>query len=278
MSSFQRARETLGKQLRELREQTGLNGKEFAGRLQWQPAKVSRLETGQRTPSRTDISEWTAAAGVPECTDELIIRLSALDEMYATWHRQFRAGMKSRQAVGLDIESTTSLLRVYEPGIVPGLLQTPDYARCVFEANASLYGFSPDIEDAVTARMERQRILYESNRQLHFVVTEGGLRNPIASADIMRAQLDRLVTAAALSTVALGVIPLDVQLPIALKGGFWLFDDRQVLTETVSAELSVSEPSEVQMYARTFQVLADAALYGDASRQKLIEIQDRYAA
>jgi transcriptional regulator with XRE-family HTH domain len=276
LSSFDRARETLGRQLRELREQAGLNGKEFAARLHWQAAKVSRIETGQRTPSHADIAEWAEAAGVPGRTDELVLRLNVLDEMYATWHRQFRAGLRARQAMSLDLESRTKLLRIYEPGLVPGLLQTPDYARTVIESNVALYGFSTDVEDAVATRMERQRILYDSSRQIHFVIAEAALRHHVADAAVMRAQVDRIVTASAMSTVALGILPLDHQLPIALKAGFWIYDERHVLTETVSAELAVSEPTEIQMYVKTFRVLADIALYGDDARQKLIDVQNRF--
>lgn len=276
-SSFERAREALGRQLRELREQTGLNGKEFAARLQWQPAKVSRIETGQRTPTRAELGEWTEAAGVSELLEELVVRLGALDEMYATWRHLFRSGLRARQKISLDLESATELLRVYEPGIVPGLLQTPDYARAVIESNVLLYGFVGDIEDAIAARMERQRVLYEADRRIHFVVTEGGLRHHVADRAVMRAQIDRIVTASALSTVRVGIIPLDLQIPVALKCGFWIFDERQVLSETVSAELTVTEPGEIQMYVRTFQVLADIAVYGDAARRKLIEIQGRFA-
>lgn len=277
MSSFQRAREALGRQLREIREQAGLNGKEFAGRLGWQPAKVSRIETGQRTPSRADIAQWTGQAGVPERAEELNIRVASLDEMFAVWQRQLRSGMSGRQRESRDVEGQTRLLRIWEPGIVPGLLQTPDYARAIFEANAGLYGYRADIEDAVAARMDRQHILYESGRRIHFVVTEGGLRNPPVPADAMKAQLDRLVSASALSTVALGVIPLDAQLPLPLKANFWIYDEDRVVTEVISAELTVTDPSEVAMYVRTFTVLADVALYGEAARQRLIGMQATFA-
>ena len=277
MSSLQRARESFGRRLRELREPTGLSGKDFAERLGWDPAKISRFETGKRTPSPADVQAWAEACGQPEAVDELLAQLSILDELYATWRRQFRTGFAGRQRASLQVEAHTKLFRVFEPAMVPGLLQTPEYARHAFEVLAELYGFAGDVDEVVSLRMERQRVLYEPGHQFHFVILEATLRQSIVSGDVMRAQLDRLVSASTLKSVALGIVPMSVQLPAVPSHGFWLFDDRLVQVETVSAELSVNEPEEIKMYATTFRVFADIAYYGNQARTLLLDVQTSLA-
>jgi transcriptional regulator with XRE-family HTH domain len=273
LSSLQRARESFGRRLRELREPTGLSGKVFAEQLGWDPAKVSRFETGKRTPSPADVQTWAEACSQPDITDELLAQLSVLDELYATWRRQFRAGFAGRQRASLQVEAHTKLFRVFEPAMVPGLLQTPDYAHHAYQALVDLYGFAGDVDEVVGLRMERQRVLYEPGHQFHFVVTETALRQSFVPNDVMRAQLDRLISVSTLKGVVLGIVPMSVQLPAAPWHGFWLFDDRLVQVETISAELSVNEPEEIKMYATTFRVFAEVALYGKQARALLIDIQ-----
>ncbi|HEV2640466.1 MAG TPA: helix-turn-helix transcriptional regulator [Actinocrinis sp.] len=273
MSSFDRARESLGRRLRELREQTGLNGKQFAEALGWQATKVSRLENGQRTPSRSDITAWAEAADAVAVTDELLTLTAALDEMYATWKRQLKAGFGPRQRKSLEAEGQTRFLRGFQCSVVPGLVQTPDYARRVFEHNSALHGFAQDIDDAVDIRMRRQQVLYESRQRLHLVMTEGALRHTTVTPHVMRAQLDRIISVSTLANVVLGVIPFDRQLPVLPLHGFMIYDEQTVRVETVTAELTVADPAEVQLYLKIFKALADAALYGKDLRTHLIELQ-----
>jgi len=278
LSSFQRARESLGLELRELRERTGLNGKEFAARLTWPASKVSRFETGQRTPSRADIVAWTVAAGAESEAEALIARLRVLDEMYATWRRQFKTGMSARQHHSLNLERDTKLLRIFECGIIPGLLQTPDYARRVLEITANLAGAPlEDLDQAVLLRIQRQQILYEHRQKVQIIVTEGSLLHPLVGASTMREQLDRLISATTLPSVSMGVIPARRALGVAPTHGFYIFDDHLVMTETISAELSITDPDEIEIYMRRYRILAEAAVYHDEARALLLAIQASYA-
>jgi len=277
LSSFQRARESLGRQLREIREQTGLNGKEFAARLTWPASKVSRFENGQRTPSRSDIVAWTEAAGAGGQAEALIARMRVLDEMYATWKRQLKTGMSARQRKSLDLEGGTRLLRIFESGIIPGILQTPDYARRVLEISANLAGAPPDdLDEAVSLRIQRQQILYEHRQRVQIVVTEGSLLHPLVDASTMREQIDRLISATTLPSVSMGVIPVHRQLGVAPTHGFYIFDDQIVMTETASAELTITDPAEVDLYLRRYRILAEAAVYRDDARALLLKLQATY--
>ena len=273
MSSFERARESLGRRLRELRERTGLNGKQFAERLGWQATKVSRFENGQRTPSRSDVVAWCEAADAVPLMDELLTLTAALDEMYATWKRQLKAGFAPHQRKSLEVEREATMLRGFQCSVVPGLIQTSDYARRIFEHNAQLHGYAQDIDDAVEIRMRRQQVLYEPQQRLHLVLTEGALRHTTVAPAVMRAQLDRIISVSTLPNVVLGVIPLDRQLDVLPLHGFVIYDDQTVRIETVTAELAVTEPSEVQLYLKIFKIHADAALYGNSLRSHLIHLQ-----
>lgn len=272
MSSLERAREALGRRLRELREETGDNGKAFAARLGWDPAKVSRLENGRRAPSLVDVTEWAEKAGRPDAAEELRVMAAALEDMYATWRRQFRAGFAARQRKQLGLDAATREIRAFEHAIIPGLLQTPEYARSVYDRLAELHGPAGDADEAIALRMERQRALYDSAKRFHFVLSAEAIQHSFAPVDVMRGQLDRLVSASLLKTVTIGIIPLGREWPLPPLHGFWIFDAAAVFVETISAELTVTEPDEVQLYATAFDRYAAASVSGDAARRLLLDL------
>jgi transcriptional regulator with XRE-family HTH domain len=93
VTSFQRAREALGQRLRELRQDARLTGRQLAESQDWQPSKVSRIESGKQTPSDADVEAWTMSCGVPEAARDLIASLRSLEGHYIEHRRAFRAGM-----------------------------------------------------------------------------------------------------------------------------------------------------------------------------------------
>jgi hypothetical protein len=121
--------------------------------------------------------------------------------------------------------------------------------------------------------MERQRILYEPGKRLHFVLSAEAIQHSFAPADVMRGQLDRLVSASTLKTVELGIIPMGREWPIPPSHGFWIFDDSTVLVETISAELTVTELEEVQLYVTAFELFAGISVSGDPARRFLLDLQ-----
>lgn len=161
-SDYQSGRVALGARMRELRTEAGLNGKDFAERLGWQRSMVSRLENGKQTPSRDDLAAWAEAAGRADVIAELAGRLAGLETRYRSLRKEYSNGHRARQEQGLVETEQTKLLRAVEVIRIPGLFQTPEYARAVFTANAAFRDVpAADIEDAVRARMRRQQALYE---------------------------------------------------------------------------------------------------------------------
>lgn len=264
MTDGHRAREGFGQRLRALRLDAGLAGKELAERLGWAASKVSRLEHGRQTASADDVGAWVMACGAGTgVQDDLLADLRTLRVEYASWRRQFRTGFTGRQRAGIPLLAATTVLRAYEPAIVPGPLQTPDYARHVITNNAAFEGGPWDIDAAVQARMRGQDLLYEPAKRFRFLVTEAALRYLVCPPVTLRAQLDRLVVAAGLGTVELAVLPFTARLPQSPRHNFWIFDERLVLVETLSAELSLRDPEDVELYARLFERFWELALHGD---------------
>jgi transcriptional regulator with XRE-family HTH domain len=266
VTDYQREREALGAWLHRLRREAGLNGKQLAARLGWAPSKVSRIEHGRQTPSAADIEGWAAACGAPEAAAELAARLHALDTHYVTWRRSLRAGHAPRQRVAQELESRLSRLRVFEPTMIPGLLQTAEYARSLFVALSALQGTPDDVSAAVQARMERQRVLYEPGRDFHFLLTAGALRARVCPGEAHRGQLDRLLAVASLDGVRVGVLPDAALLPFAPLHPFWIHDAHLVQVETWTAEINVTSAPEVSVYERVFDAYASVAVYGSEAR------------
>ncbi|MEU6233687.1 helix-turn-helix transcriptional regulator [Kitasatospora sp. NPDC047058] len=265
------ARQELGGRLRTIRAAAEIDGRTLAQRLGWPPSKVSKIQLGRQAPTADDIRAWTAACDCPGAAGELLVLLRDLDDRYAEWRRQLREGHTVVQRSWAETEAAADTIRVFEPCWVPGLLQTADYAAARFREHARLNGSPPDTEAAVAARLARQEVLYAPGRKRwHILLTEAALRYGLAPAPVIRAQIERLVSATALPALRLGVVPFGARLPVSPAHGFWIFDDQQVIVEVISAELRLGLPEEVTQYRKVFDLLAPSALYDAGARQLLL--------
>ena len=266
MSSFQRAREALGIRLRELRRDAQLTGKQLAERNGWHPSKVSKVEGGKQTPVGADLEAWARSCGQPGIASELITSLRTLESHYVEHRRLFSTGMSAQQRAFSELEDETALVRNFENVFVPGLLQTPEYARYRLAEGVEYDGAPDDLDEAVGARMQRQQILYRTGRRFHFVITEAVLRYRLCPPEVMLGQLDRLVTLSTMPTIRFGVIPFEAKLPLAPVHGFWLMDERVVGVENFTASQNLTQVSEVSAYVRIFEQFASAARYDSEAR------------
>ncbi|MZE51874.1 helix-turn-helix domain-containing protein [Streptomyces sp. SID5770] len=267
MTAPDSGREALGARLRELRAETGLTGKEFAGRLGWQESKVSRLQSGRQKPSPEDLAEWAAAAARPDVREELLARLRGVESQPAHWRRQLAVGHAPVQDRYVVEYRRAATARGYETSVIPGLFQTADYARHLLTQNAALMRSPRDTEAAVQSRMRRQEVLYEPERLFRVLIWEAALYAQVGTADTMTGQLDRLVGLIGMSTVDLGVVPLRAPMPLTPKHGFWIFDEQRVIVETINTELQYDDPDDVALYLRVWdQLSAHAARELQAQR------------
>jgi len=273
VTSFQQARIDLGSQLRQLREAAHLSGKELAERLRWQPSKVSRLENARQTATEDDVVVWAQAVNAsPDTTDKLIRQSLALLERHDDWKQRHRSGLAALQEDIRDLEARTKLFRVFEPGIVVGLLQTSEYARHVFRKVKRLYSAPDQIDAAVRVRMQRQEILYDRTRSFRFVVTEAALRTSPAPPDVMRGQLDRLLAVSTLPNVEFGVIPFDAELPSSPINGFWIYNESMVAVATMTKDLVLRDPDDIAFYVRAFDDYVKVAQFDEAGREVIISV------
>jgi Domain of unknown function (DUF5753) len=222
--------------------------------------KVSRIENGKNVPTGADIEAWVRATNAKA---EEIVELSQLLDQIATqarsWRLVNRLGLVPRQQEIGELEQSAHTICVFQPVMVPGLLQIADYARRVMEMT---YTAGPDIAAAVAVRMERQTILYDQGKRFEFIITEGALRWRPGPPDMMRAQLDRLISVATLPNVTLELVPQG-ETPIPLLHPFVLFDmesESLVTAETYSTELQIRDPSDVARYRQVVDRLRTAAV------------------
>ncbi|MFB8005043.1 helix-turn-helix domain-containing protein [Nocardia sp. NPDC056000] len=265
MSGVQQARENLGIRLRELRRDAGLTGIALAQRTGWNNSKVSRIEHGRQTPSEADVRAWCSATGATLHVPDLIASVRNIEAAWAEWRRIVGHGHAGRQRKALADEAGTGLVRAFEPLIVPGLLQTPSYARHILTTCIGFVGGTNDLESAVTARMERQRVLREGVHRFNYVLAEQVLYTGVGSDAVMVEQLDRLLELSKLPRMSLAIVPRRAAF-VYTTTNFTIYDRRMVEVETITAELTITQPREIASYESAFGALAAQAVVGDAAR------------
>jgi transcriptional regulator with XRE-family HTH domain len=269
-STIHQAREAFGHRLRDLRRDAALTGRGLADLAGWHSSKVSKIEYGKQAPSEDDIRIWCRLCRADDQADNLIAAVRDIEAMYVEWRRRLRTGTRARQEKSQSLESDTQLMRWFEPVLVPGLLHTAEYAAEVLRRVVEFYEIPDDIEAGVSARMARQQILYERGHTFHFVMAQQALRTQVGGPEVMIGQLDRLLSVMSMPRVRLGILPADVPY-LAPSNQFIMFDDRLVHVEAVTAELSVTQPREIALYARTFALHAGRARYGDRARALIMD-------
>nr|WP_274919181.1 helix-turn-helix transcriptional regulator [Streptomyces sp. WZ-12] len=261
--------------MRTLRIASGLTGSTVARRASMSAGKLSKVENGRTLPTLQDVDLILSAIGVSETVKGEFLATARAEVTEATaWRLLRRMGPWKHQHTIKAIEATTMHLRLFQGQLIPGLLQTPEYASAVF-------GLPPELPEptrarTVAARLERQATLYEAERSFHFLICEHVLRWLICERAVMALQLDRLVSFARLPNVRIGIVPQNGRLPDFPMNCFSLHDDRLVITETFHAEYTTRDPKDVETYSETFARFSQIALYGDAMKGLAQEIRDEF--
>jgi transcriptional regulator with XRE-family HTH domain len=266
-SSAWQARQALGARLGELRADAGLTGRALARLCGWHESKVSRIEHARTAPSADDIRVWCEHCGQPGEADELVTFLHAVEGMFIEWRRMERTGLRRAQEAVLPLWERTRLFRAYSSWLIPGAVQTKAYTTAVLRAIAARRELPDDVDDAVTVRSDRLRLLREGDHRFLVLIEESVLRNVIGGAEVMAGQLGHLITVASLPSVSLGIIPMGLDRDAAWPvEDFWIFDDKQVNVELVSGWLTLTQPREIAAYAAAFGELSEIAIRGPQAR------------
>ncbi|MGH3684628.1 MAG: helix-turn-helix domain-containing protein [Pseudonocardiaceae bacterium] len=261
-TATKRAREGLGTRLRDIRQDANLTGRALANCCGWHFTKISKLEHGTQNPSEDDLRAWCHACDAADQLPDLIATVRAIESMYIEWRRALHPGMKHSQKARIPLYERTTLFRVYEPGLIPGLFQTPDYASAIIAHAIELEQIPNDLDKALAARLERQQILHTGDRRFLMVLEEQALRTRVGDTDVMARQLHRLLEIMPLHRMRLGIIPSMGQRHTWTSAGFWIFDQHTVHVETPSAEITITQHSEITVYEKKFSRHQHSALYG----------------
>jgi hypothetical protein len=267
LTELDQRRLALADELAVLLRAAGMSGRGLAHAAGWQPSKVSRILTGKQAVADGDLTAWCRITGAADSEAERLratLRSIRADE--ARWTRQAAAGHRAVQEDMASLEQRARTIRQFDMVLIPGLLQTADYAAALFQSLADVRGTPRDTDHAVRARMLRQSVLYDSTKKITLLTSEFALRHAIGDRAVMAAQLDRLIALDGLRSIEFGVVPLDAVLPVPPLHGFCILDDDQVIVETLHAETSTHDPADITLYNQIADALWSIAVTGTEAR------------
>ena len=279
-------RRKLGAELRALRTGAGLTSGEAARLVGWHQSKVSRIETGASGVKPADVRLLLDVYEVDDSQlRELLLVLAGSDEgggRHHWWHA-YRGVLPPTYRDFISLESQASAMRTLEISVVPGLLQTPEYARAVTRAAVGgLDGETDERLDAlVEVRLARQDVLRaDPPLELAAVLDEGVLRREIGGPEVMARQLRRLVEAARLPQVRLQVLPFAAGAHIGITGPFVIFsfsrtsDLDVVVLDHLTSSLYLERKEDLRAYTEAFNALQIHALSPEDSLDYIAGIGD----
>ncbi|MGW2558195.1 helix-turn-helix domain-containing protein [Streptomyces sp. NPDC001514] len=274
-------RRRLGQELRRLRELKGMTAEEVAERLLVSQSKISRLENGRRSISQRDVRDL---CGVYEVDDHRVVdslMQMAKDSRQQGWWHAFG---DIPYSVYIGLETDAASLRVYEPQIVPGLLQTRQYAEALI-AGALPETPVSDVEKRVQVRLRRQERIATPDNPLRLwaVVDEAALRRVVGNEQLMRDQLEFLVEQSQLPHVTVQVLPFSMGAHPGITGHYAVLefpdasDSSVVYIEGVTSDLYLEKANDVHKYTVMYEHLRAQALNVDQTREFIEDIAKGYA-
>jgi transcriptional regulator with XRE-family HTH domain len=256
-------RRRLALELRRLREAAKLTCEEVAEQLECSASKISRVETGRVSVSPRDVRDMLEIYGVPEPQREALVQLARESRQKGWWHA-YADNLQPHVATYLGMESAASEIRIYEVNLIPGLLQTEEYARAVLTAG-TVSSPRSDVERQVALKMERQRLAMTSP-QVWAVLDEAALRRQVGGPEVMRVQLEYLRELGGLRNVRLQIIPFGGGAHPAMGRPFIILafseeaDPDVVYLKNLTGALWVENVEEVDRYNVFFNHLQATAL------------------
>ncbi|MDT0461912.1 helix-turn-helix domain-containing protein [Streptomyces gibsoniae] len=262
-------RRKLGAELRELRARAGLTSGQAAACVGWHQSKVSRIETGSSGVKPRDVGLLLDAYGVedPELRELLLVLAGSEDgDGRQNWWHAYRGMLPPAYRDFISLESQASGMRTLETSVVPGLLQTPDYARAVTRAAVGTLE-DTQLDALVEVRLARQEVLRaDPPLRLNAVLDEAVLRREVGGPRTMTRQLKRLLDAARLPHVRLQVLPFAAGAHIGITGPFVIFsfpsrsDLDVVVLDHLTSSLYLERKEDLQAYCEAFDTLRIHAL------------------
>ncbi|SCL37185.1 Helix-turn-helix domain-containing protein [Micromonospora rhizosphaerae] len=271
----------LGAELRRLRHRTSLTLEQVCGRLGWaSTSKLSRMELGQSRPDLVDVLDLLDVYEVSPGQREALILIARDAAAGRGWSRAL-GGMGERQRAYAELEAGAARIVEYQPAVVPGLLQTREYARLRVTAGAQL---CPEVDVAADVRATRQEVLHRSRPPRYTALLDERACDPGGTpGDVWREQLQHLVTLADRPNVTIRLVSRDA----VPHGGIHALtpfshyafpdpaDPRMVMVETLTTDLRLVAEADVARYERLVDWLLAAALPAAETASLLARQADR---
>ena len=265
----------LAAELQRRREATGMSREEVARQLEWSTSTLFRIETGRNRPQPGNVRMLLELYGVTGPERDGLIQLTREARQPGWWH-SFRDVLPNPYEVYIGLEAGAASIRNFEPVVVPGLLQTADYARETFR-NGPIELDPDEVERLLEVRLARQQILTRDDRpRLWAVIDEAVIHRVVGGTEVMRGQLRHLADAAQQGKTTIQVVPYRAGAHAGAIGAFVILDFAEdtdptvVYVETLAGDIYLEERSDVDRYTLAFDRLVAAALHPDDSVQ-LIE-------
>jgi transcriptional regulator with XRE-family HTH domain len=281
-------RRQLGRYLRDLRGQARLTVRAAAEALEWSEAKIWRIETGQTSMRALDVEQMCRIYGAPVDLTEGLMAL-AKETKAKGWWLSYSDVINEGFDVYIGLEEAAARLLWYEAELVPGLLQTADYARALIHADK--LGLDDDeIERRVQLRIARQSLITRVTAppELRVVLNESILRRPVGGKEVMSAQLTRLAEVSGLPTVSLRVMPFDAGAHAGINSGPFVVlefpkggngrpsEPTTVYVEGFTGALFLDKPGEIDRYHTAFIDIWAAAVDEAASRDLIVKAAEEF--
>lgn len=282
-------RRQLGRYLRDLRNQAGLTVRAAARELERAEATIWRIETGQTSLRSVDVEIMCRVYGASGEVTKALKALAKETKAKGWWHA-YGDVIAEGFDLFIGLEESAERLDWYKNDLVPGLLQTPDYARAIISAHLPDEG-PEEVERRVQFRMARQVLLSRFFKPLEFsaVVSESVLRYPVGGYTVMVEQLKHLADVSGLPNVTIRVAPFDAGLHMGVvSGAFGIMrfprngegreaEPPTVYMEGLTGALYLDKPAEFERYDRVFKDIWHTALDENESKRFIVELAGRYA-
>jgi transcriptional regulator with XRE-family HTH domain len=251
--------------MRQLRHDADLTVDDVAQRLLCSATKISRLETGQRNIALRDVRDLCTVYGVSDGERERLMTMARQSRERAWWQAH-ELDPEYSHYIGLEVAA--GALRDFESAVIPGLLQTEQYARSL------ITGIEPSVpadvlDTRIATRLRRQQLLTRTDPpapRLAVVVDESAFRRVVGGRAVMREQLAAVVKAAALPNVTLRIIPFDAGAHPGMDSTFTILEFAQALVpdvvyvETVVGSQCLERPAELDQFRHAFEELERRSL------------------
>jgi transcriptional regulator with XRE-family HTH domain len=271
----------VGSELRRLRETAGVTTAQAAEVLSCSSAKMSRIENGIVSVRVVDLRILLDRYGDEDPERRAYLERLARDSNKRGWWQDYGDTIPPYYADFIGLEADASYIKTWETNIVPGLLQTPGYARAVMLANPAMIS-RDKLDNFISVRQERQARLEQGNDpRLDAVIWEAALMTTVGSDEIQRGQLGRLLELMDRPNISVQVLPLEAGDQASMSGSFVLFSfgsERAVSTiflESLTSSQYLEMEQELRGYTLVFDALRSAALSPAASAARIAQFLEQ---